>query len=496
MFTWYHNARICFVYLSDVPGGLSVDDHVLPLSHFRKSRWFTRGWTLQELIVTWNVIFLNWDWEEIGRKNSLRSLVSDITGIQHHFLFNFEDASVAQKMSWASGRETTRIEDLAYCMLGIFGVNMPPMYGEGSKAFVRLQLEIIKISDDESIFAWQSDPKDTAKYPERGMLACHPKEFRYAGNIYSYAFDQERPSYSMMNKGLQMSVPTFLHNVGSEYKRGSEILEVPLNCRRQGRNGPLVIFLKQKVRVDTRGKQRQTARISPDVLVTRSPNDYNRENEKGNARPLVKEAVEHVTSLLYVAQLDTFGQPQAEVGFSIRIPPLVQELHCTHHTMFFSQPHFDYWHETEPFEFKILLRGVGIAALVLESKPGNCLILLMFRILRKAPVLFMRTISYNKWYSVWRLDRILRACIDETASFGKSAGWYSDKGSVPIPNSDENLCANLDVLDRGTRQYVLNLHVEQSRLSSGSRFTEETVNSKELQYWLSDASKRYMEGLK
>ena len=57
-------------------------------------------------------------------------------------------------------------------MLGIFGVNMPPMYGEGSKAFVRLQLEIIKISDDESIFAWQSDPKDTAKYPERGMLAC------------------------------------------------------------------------------------------------------------------------------------------------------------------------------------------------------------------------------------------------------------------------------------------------------------------------------------
>ena len=476
--------------------GLSVDDHVLPLSHFRKSRWFTRGWTLQELIVTWNVIFLNWDWEEIGRKNSLRSLVSDITGIQHHFLFNFEDASVAQKMSWASGRETTRIEDLAYCMLGIFGVNMPPMYGEGSKAFVRLQLEIIKISDDESIFAWQSDPKDTAKYPERGMLACHPKEFRYAGNIDSYAFDQERPPYSMTNKGLQMSVPTFLHNVGSEYKQGSEILEVPLNCRRQGGNGPLVIFLKQKVRQDTRGKKRQTARISPDVLVTRSPNHYKRENE--NARPLVKEAVEHVTSLLYVAQLDTFGQPRAEADFSIRIPPLAQELHCTHHTMFLSQPHFDYWHETEPFEFKITLRGVGIAALVLESKPGNCLILLMFRILRKAPLLFMRTILHTTWYRVWQLGRILNACIDETASFGDSAGWYSNNDSVPIPKSDETLRANLDVLDRGTRQYVLNLHVEQSRPSSGLRFTEETTSSreKEIQYCLSDASKSYMEGLK
>jgi hypothetical protein len=126
------------VYLSDVPGGLSVDDHVLPLSRFRKSRWFTRGWTLQELIAPRDVVFLNWDWEEIGRKNSLRRLLSIITGIQHQFLFNFEDASVAQKMLWVSGRETTRIEDLAYCMLGIFGVNMPPMYGEGSKAFVRL----------------------------------------------------------------------------------------------------------------------------------------------------------------------------------------------------------------------------------------------------------------------------------------------------------------------------------------------------------------------
>jgi hypothetical protein len=220
-------------------------------------------------------------------------------------------------MSWVSGRETTRIEDWAYCMLGIFGVNMPPMYGEGSKAFVRLQLEI---SHNESIFAWQSDPKDAEKYPERGLLACHPKEFRYAGNIDSYAFDQERPPYSMTNKGLQISVSTFLHNVGSEYKRGSEILEVPLNCQRLGGNGPLVIFLKQKVRSDTRGKKPQTARISPDVLVTRSPNHYKR--EKGNARPLVEGAVEHVTSLLYVPQLDTFGQPQAEVDFSIRIPPL------------------------------------------------------------------------------------------------------------------------------------------------------------------------------
>jgi hypothetical protein len=111
----------------------------------------------------------------------------------------------------------------------------------------------------------------------------------------------------------------------------------------------------------------------------------------------------------------------------------------------------------------------------------------------------MRTIdTTNSWYRLRRLDQILDACVDETASFGDSAGWYGNKESVPIPNSDETLHAYLDVMDRGTRQYVLNLRVEQSRPSSGLRFTEETTRSreKELQYCLSDASKSYMKGLK
>jgi hypothetical protein len=56
-------------------------------------------------------------------------------------------------MSWASKRETTRVEDTAYCLMGLFGVNMLPLYGEGRKAFMRLQLEILRMSDDESIFA-------------------------------------------------------------------------------------------------------------------------------------------------------------------------------------------------------------------------------------------------------------------------------------------------------------------------------------------------------
>jgi hypothetical protein len=90
---------------------------------------------------------------DIGTKRSLVELVSEITGIQD--LFDWSNASVAQKMSWASDRTATRVEDMAYCLLGLFDVHLPPLYGEGSKAFLRLQLEILRTSDDESLFAWR-----------------------------------------------------------------------------------------------------------------------------------------------------------------------------------------------------------------------------------------------------------------------------------------------------------------------------------------------------
>ncbi|KAH9213242.1 heterokaryon incompatibility protein-domain-containing protein, partial [Leptodontidium sp. 2 PMI_412] len=152
MFQWYRGSQVCYAFLSDVPEGLTIKKHHKKRSKFRKSKWWTRGWTLQELLAPRKVVFYDCGWGEIGTRGYLQGLVHSITGIRD--LDNFMQASIARKMSWASKRKTKRVEDQAYCLLGIFNVNMPPLYGEGQKAFERLQLEILKTSDDESIFAW------------------------------------------------------------------------------------------------------------------------------------------------------------------------------------------------------------------------------------------------------------------------------------------------------------------------------------------------------
>ena len=152
MFRWYCNAAKCYVYLSDV----STDDHNrnnlsfrLWETAFRKSRWFTRGWTLQELIAPPSVEFFSLEGKLLGDKKSLERQVHEVTGLaigalQGNTLFEF---SVAERMSWAEKRETKREEDMAYSLLGIFDVHMPLIYGEGMKnAFRRLREEIDKCS--------------------------------------------------------------------------------------------------------------------------------------------------------------------------------------------------------------------------------------------------------------------------------------------------------------------------------------------------------------
>jgi hypothetical protein len=142
-------------------------------------RWFTRGWTLQELIAPSIVIFLDKEWHEIGTKSSLQRMISEVTSIPANILLEGrpEYASIAQRMSWASRRETTRDEDLAYCLMGIFGINMPMIYGEGKRAFIRLQEEIIKVSDDYSLFAWESFDSPG------GLLATSPAAFFKSSKI-------------------------------------------------------------------------------------------------------------------------------------------------------------------------------------------------------------------------------------------------------------------------------------------------------------------------
>nr|VWP01210.1 Aspartyl proteinase [Ganoderma boninense] len=154
MYRWYALARVCYAYLADVR--LEEDPHAGG-SAFRQSRWFQRGWTLQELIAPAYVEFLSKDWSHIGSKHTLADLVEGITAIHYAALLrlkSLDSFSVAQRLSWAAERQTTRVEDKAYSLLGIFDINMQPLYGEGPRAFRRLQEQIMQRIPDQSLFAW------------------------------------------------------------------------------------------------------------------------------------------------------------------------------------------------------------------------------------------------------------------------------------------------------------------------------------------------------
>ena len=166
MYVWYERAAICYAYLSDVHTSASSSESyeacadIDLLRQFDQSRWFTRGWCLQELLAPYNVVFFSSKWVSIGSRVSLGEAITKVTKIELDFLIKarpLSDASVAKRMSWAAFRQTKRPEDVAYCLMGLFQVHMPLLYGEGSKAFLRLQEEIIKQSDDQSLFLWR-DP--------------------------------------------------------------------------------------------------------------------------------------------------------------------------------------------------------------------------------------------------------------------------------------------------------------------------------------------------
>ena len=181
MFRWYAEAGECYAHLVDVPvenkdKGLDVP------ARFKQSQWFTRGWTLQELLAPSSVVFLDVEWNCIGCKKELLTEISEVTGIGVQYLNDMREASVANKMSWISKRQTSRSEDMAYCLLGLFDVNMPLLYGEGRKAFVRLELEIIKKSNDDSIFAWTSPDAENIT---SGLLALWPDAFADSADVRS-----------------------------------------------------------------------------------------------------------------------------------------------------------------------------------------------------------------------------------------------------------------------------------------------------------------------
>ncbi|KAI0385435.1 heterokaryon incompatibility protein-domain-containing protein [Hypomontagnella monticulosa] len=227
MYRWYEDSAVCFAYLSDMPTQSNIserhpDDVLRQLeANFRASRWFTRGWTLQELVAPEQVEFYDTEWNLVGTKIELQDLIEDFTKIPSHIIKKSQlrnglyshphNELIARRMSWAASRQTTRIEDTAYCLLGIFGINMPLLYGEGEKAFVRLQEEICKQTTDMSLFAWEAMPSSSSDDPLqefRGLFAKHPSEFRGGHRIVTghSPFETIAPylgEISITNRGIR-----------------------------------------------------------------------------------------------------------------------------------------------------------------------------------------------------------------------------------------------------------------------------------------------------
>ncbi|KAI1359592.1 HET-domain-containing protein [Xylaria arbuscula] len=267
MFAWYANSAVCYAWLSDYSTNNNTtfsltDEAVLssfeareavvveqqdrafadppPLTSkeldirnhigqtLRKCRWFSRGWTLQELIAPKHVEFYDREWACFGSKAQLAPILSWITGVDTGVLKGgpLDQILVGRRMSWAANRQTRRAEDMAYCLLGIFDINMPLLYGEGEKAFTRLQEEIIRSSNDLSIFAWTATLNDKRAF--RSLWASSPNEFKSCQFLVKPALEWNgRGEYSITSRGLRTT--DMIRTVrGSDTRKGSYFL--PLDC--------------------------------------------------------------------------------------------------------------------------------------------------------------------------------------------------------------------------------------------------------------------------
>ncbi|KAI0854285.1 heterokaryon incompatibility protein-domain-containing protein [Daldinia vernicosa] len=207
-YKYYYDSAVCFIHLEDVYkyadgasnslGRAEVTRDQL-LARLRTTRWATRGWTLQECIAPERRRFLASDWSEIQDGDDLLDALAESTRIDKDLLKDrdlLRNFCIAERMKWASRRQTTRTEDVAYCLMGIFEVHMPVLYGEGAKnAFKRLQREIMQSSLDTTIFVWHGN------YESSGLLAQSPSDFAETPPLGLWA-PQDLSPFSMTNIGV------------------------------------------------------------------------------------------------------------------------------------------------------------------------------------------------------------------------------------------------------------------------------------------------------
>ncbi|KAI8939847.1 hypothetical protein NX059_003584 [Plenodomus lindquistii] len=233
MFHWYKLAEICYAYLDDISVLANVPEpfvderkrrvrNYVEEEKLAKARWFTRGWTLQELLAPDTLHFFIRDWVFIGDVTYLEPKIARITGIDHDAFDpgnKLSDYSVATRMSWAASRKTTRAEDMAYCLMGLFDVNMPLLYGEGGqKAFSRLQQEVLADSSDCSVFAWVASNNHVTEKDDEGhscmehdyqgglsIFAAKPSEFYGCGDVQS----SHTGEIVLTSIGVKLELPIF-----------------------------------------------------------------------------------------------------------------------------------------------------------------------------------------------------------------------------------------------------------------------------------------------
>ncbi|KAK7418291.1 hypothetical protein QQX98_004076 [Neonectria punicea] len=251
MFEVFKSAQVSFAYLSDVntqeeqlDGGWERPNHSRKESndlggelddavqesesppnepelddagkYIERSKWRRRVWVLQELVASRNMQFYDSQWQRVGSKKSLLPVLSSLFRIEIAVLEDSDclpDISIACRMSWAAQFSTDQPEDMAYSLLGIFGVNMNIIYGEGQRAFLRLQEEILKDTTDASLFAWQS----TGSQQYRGLFANSPYEFyHFLGHHHQSTHFRIQGHIQMTSAGILIDSTFAAHSTGTE----------------------------------------------------------------------------------------------------------------------------------------------------------------------------------------------------------------------------------------------------------------------------------------
>ncbi|GIZ37654.1 hypothetical protein CKM354_000109600 [Cercospora kikuchii] len=201
---------------------------------FQKCRWFTRGWTLQEMVAAPNVLFYDASGKYIGTLAELVEKVSIITGVHREMLSRrrpLSSFSIAQRMAWASTRQTTRVEDRAYSMLGIFDVNLPILYGEGVRAFQRLQEELLRVYNDHTIFVWGYASPGFDVGNRCDLLASSPDEFNHDQytKITAVTGTSDQKQYEVLGRTIRFHLPVLHMSKKDRFQAGVRYTAV-LDC--------------------------------------------------------------------------------------------------------------------------------------------------------------------------------------------------------------------------------------------------------------------------